>query len=192
MYLCDNEIFFLDLNTDKIISSKFKSLKEDQIIDSELFSDEFFKFLTKNHIKTTIFGQNICIIKNAKTNGIIIEKYKEILDDYFRYIEFKDLETILNIDNDNGYLNISNNYIDYYFMKKNEKNSLRINLVIFNNNLNKTIQHLFTNIYKPKKLTIFGKHDNISKLAENINKDYNILTIFPEFHYNFILEKYKK
>ena len=120
IYICDNEIFFLNLVNDKITKEKFKSLKEDQIINSELFIEEWSKFLKQNHIKISLFGDNICFIKNKNINNVVLEKYEEVLKDYFHKIEYKDLENILKIDKDTSYLNLTNNYIDYYFMKNNE------------------------------------------------------------------------
>ena len=192
IYICDNEIFFLNLLNEKIIKSKFKSIKEEQILNSELFTDEFSKFIKKNHIKISLFGDNICFLKNKNIRGVVLEKYLEIFKDYFHRIECKDLEDVLKIENNTGYLNITTNYLDYYFMKKNEQHLIRINTEIFNNNIKKAIYHIITTIYKPKKLIVLGNVENISSIAENINHDYNIATTFPEVHYNYIFEEYKK
>lgn len=192
IYICNDEIILLDTIKNIVNKSNLKSIKEDQIIASQLFSDEFSKFIKQNHIKISLFGDDICFIKNKNINNIVLEKYDEVLKEYFHKIEYKDLEEILKIDNDNGFLNITKNYIDYYFMKKNEKITLRINLAIFNNNLNKAIRHLMTTIYKPKKIMLFGNQDNISKTAENISHDYNIIAKFPEVHYNYIFDEYRK
>lgn len=192
IYICNDEIILLDTTKNIVNNSNLKSIKEDQIIDSQLFIDEFSKFIKQNHIKISLFGDDICFIKNKNINNIVLEKYDEVLKEYFHKIEFKDLEEILKIDNDNSFLNITKNYMDYYFMKKNEKVTLRINLAIFNNNLNKAIGHLMTTIYKPKKIMLFGNQDNISKTAENISHDYNIIAKFPEVHYNYIFDEYRK
>lgn len=191
LYICDDEIFFLNVAKDKIMKETFKSLKEDQIINSNLFIEEFSKFIKKNHIKMTLFGENICVIKNKNINNVVLEKYQEVLKEYYNKIEFKDLENILKIDKETSFININKHYIDYYYKKQNENISLRIHLDIFNGNLKKTLCHIITNIYKPKKMIVFGKEENIPKIAENINHDYNIMTTFPEFHYNYILEEYK-
>lgn len=191
LYICDDEIFFLNIKKDQIVKEKFKSIKEDNIINSDLFSNEFDKFLRKNHIKTTLFGENIIFIKNTNISPISQEKYQSVLKEYFRNIEFKNLETILKVDKDVGFLNISSNYIDYYFMKKNQVATLRVSLQLFNDNLNKTLHHLLTTIYKPKKIMVFGNHENIAKIAQSIEQNYNIKTTFPEIHYNYILKECK-
>ncbi len=192
LYICDDELFFLDIAKDKIYKEKFKSLKEDNIVNSAKFINEFSKFLKKNHIKTTLFGENISFIKNKQINPVILEKYEEILKEYFHKIEYINLEELLRIDKDMAYLHITKNYIDYYFMKKNQINSLRIDLEIFNQQLNKAIHHSITTIYKPKKMMVFGNQDNNSQIAESIKQNYNITTTFPEIHYHYIFEEYKK
>lgn len=192
IYICDDEIFFLHVAKDKIEQEKFKSLKEEQIIDSELFMDEFSRFLRQKHIKVSLFGDNICFITNKSINPMVLEKYDEILKEYFHKIEYKDLSEILKIEKENGFLNITEHYLDYYFMKKNERMFLRVPLSLFNDHLNKAIHHILTTIYKPKKLMVFGNRDNNSKIAESIHHDYNIATTFPEVHYHYIFEEYKK
>lgn len=191
LYICDDEIFFLNVAKDKIMKEKFKSIQEDQMINIQLFIDEFNTFLKKNNIKTSIFGENICIIKNRNINPVVLAKYNECLKEYFHKIEYINLEDLLKIDKDIGFLHITNNYIDYYFMKNNEKNVIRVNLQLFSNQ-KKAIHHIITTIYKPKKLIVFGGLENISKIAENISHDYNITTTFPEVHYNYIFEEYRK
>ncbi len=192
LYICDNEVFLLDRRKNNIIKDKFQSIKEEAIINSSLFTDEFNRFLKQNHIKTSLFGENICFIKNKNMNSVVLEKYEEILKEYFQKLEYKDLEEILKIEKDMGYLLVTKDYIEYYYMKNNEKKNIRVNLSIFNYNVNKAIQHLITFIYKSKKMMIFGNTESISKIAHDINHDYNISTTFPEIHYEFIIQEYKK
>ncbi len=192
IYICDNEIFFLDVLKEKIVKDKFKSLKEEQIQNSKLFVDEFSKFLKQNHIRISLFGDKICFIKNKSINPVILEKYEEVWQEYFHKIEYKDLDNILKIEKENGYLNITEHYLDYYFLKREEHQFLRIPLSLFNNNLRKAMHHIFTTIYKPKKLMVFGNVDNISKIAEEIRNNYNINTTFPEVYYQYVFEEYKK
>lgn len=191
LYICDNEIFFWNVVKDKIEKGTFKSIKEEQIIDSYLFIEEFHKFLNRNHIRTTLFGENISMIKNKNINPVVLEKYEECFKEYFHKIEYVDLEDLLKMDKDMSYLRITKNYIDYYFMKNNKKQGLRVPLQLFSSQ-NKVIHHLLTTIYKPKKLMVFGNGENNAKIAENISHDYNIMTTFPEVHYNYIFEEYRK
>lgn len=192
IYICDDELFFLDIKKDKIYKDKFKSMQEDAIINSSLFIDEFSKFLKKNHIKTTLFGENIGFIKTTRINSVVLEKYEEILKEYFHKIEYTNLEDVLKIDTDTGYLHITKNYIDYYFQKKGQNHSIRIDLEIFNGQLKKAIHHSITTIYKPKKMMVFGSPENLSKIAETIMQNYNIPTTFPEVYYHYIFEEYKR
>lgn len=192
LYLCDDEIFLLDVSKDKIAKEKFKSIKEEQIINSSLFTDEINDFFKKNRIKTTLFGENICFIKNRFINPVVLEKYEEILKDYFHKIEYKNLDDILKIEKNMSFLLITKSYIEYFFIKNNEKKNEKIHLSIFNYNTTKAIQHIMTFMYKPKKLMVFGNIESISNIAQAINHDYNIITTFPEIHYEFIIQEYKK
>ena len=191
IYLCDNEIFLLHLKKDKIYNEKLKSIQYEQIIDNKLFSNELNEFLKKCHIKGTLFGENIVFIKNNHLSFLNIEKYTEILKEYFRKVEFQNIEEILKIDEKNGIFLFTENYLDYYF-KKGQITSIRINLEIFSNNLNKTIHHAITAIYKPKKLMVLGSMETISKIAEDIMNNYNIPTNFPEIYSHYLFEQYKK
>ncbi len=192
LFINDDTLFFLNNKKNKIYSQKMSCLKEEEITNSEEFSKEFAKFLIKNHIRTSLFGKNIYFLKSEYLNPIMQEKYLSILNDYFKKIALKDLTTILKITNQTSYLNINDNYIDYYYLKKNTITCLRIPLYIFNNNILKTINHFFTNFYKPKKLILFGNKENIASIAKNIFKNYNIPTTFSEFPENYILEEFKE
>lgn len=190
--VCDTILLLLDKEKNKIYTKDCKSLKEDKIINSNLFVDEFNEFLKQNHIHISLLGWNLTIIINENENPIIIEKYKEILTDYFKNIKIKNIEEILDFENDNGYLNITKNYVDYYYIKKNKIQKLRVNPSLFNDNYQKMINHLLTTIYKPKKMTFFGTHEDVSKLSENINKSFGINITFPEYPTNYILEEYRR
>ncbi len=193
IYLCDNEIFFFNnMKKESVIKQKFQSLKGEQIIDSSLFINELNQFIKSNRIKISLFGDNLYFIKNETINNVVLEKYEEVLKEYFCKINYIDLIQILKIDKDNGFLLITKDYFDYYFMKNNESCLIRISLKIFNNHLKKAIHHVIANIYKPKKLMVLGNQENTSKIAEDINHEYNILTTFPEKHYQYIFEEYKK
>lgn len=190
--ICDNHLLLYNKKKNKIIEKECKSLKEDQITNANLFIEEFNLLLKQNHIRIPLFGWNACFIKNKNQNPVMTEKYIEIFSDYFRKIKIQNIEDLLNFEKDTGFLNITNNYIDYYFMKKNKVKELRINPEIFNNNYSKSISYLLTSIYKPEKITVFGTLSDISKFAETINKNYGISVTFPEKHTEYILEEYKK
>lgn len=176
----------------KIINKPFKSLKNDNLLDANLFSKELTIFLKEEKIPISIFGYNLVFIKPSSLNKIILDKYLDIFNDYYKKIKIMNIEEIINIDKNTNYLNINNNYIDYYYYKKNELEILRINNNIFDFNIHKILNYIITNIYKPKKIIIFGNNEEIPKLAYLLNHNYNILTTFPEFPQHYILEEYKK
>ncbi len=192
IYICNKELLLLDVEKNKIINKTCKSLEEDQIINGSLFIDEFNQILKENHIKLPLFGWKGCFIVNKQINNTIKEKYQEILSDYFSTIEFKNINEIINTENDRGYINITEKYVDYYFTKKNKFHALRIDLEVFNGSISKIIRHLITQIYKAKKLVVFGNYADIPKIADEIIKNYNIETKFPELPSRFLLEEYRK
>lgn len=189
-YICDNEFFFLN-EYGQVVHSIFKSIQEEEIVNSSLFREELFQFLKKNHIKISLFGKNIVFLKTGNLSALSLEKYESILKDYFKKIEFINLEKLFNIDNENGVLFITNNYIDYYFMKKNNKEYLRVPLKIFSGKQNKTLQHIFSTLYKSKKVLLLSSIENTNHMAEEINNHFNTKVTFPENFYMYIFEEYK-
>lgn len=190
--ICDNELLLLDTKQKKIVSKKFQSIDKEQIVDKMLFYDELNRLLKEHHIRIPLFGWNGCFISSQKITNIIKEKYQEILSEYFTKIKFKTIEDVVNTKNDIAYIKIVDTYIEYYFSKKGVFYSLYVDLQIFNKNIKKTINHLLTQIYKPKKIIVFGNYKDIPKIAEEILHTYNIDTKFPELPTHFILEEYKK
>ena len=185
--VCDSNFLLYDKTKEETISKDFKSLKEDQIINSELLKEEMSLLLKQNHIHIPLFGWDVTFIKSQKLNPIMTEKYKEIFSDYFRKIKEVNIEDIINFEKDSSFLNLTDSYIDYYFLKKNKSKLIRIHPEIFNDNYNKIINYIITNIYKPEKMIVFGTLSDISKYAENINKNYGINVTFPEYHSHFII-----
>lgn len=191
IYVCDNE-FFLQKENGQVLKETFKSLEREEIIDSSLFKEEFSKFLEKHSVRISLFGKNIVFIKSKNLSPLAQEKYKEIFNDYFRRIEFIDLEDLFQIDNENGVLFLTQHYFDYYYRKKNKKEQIRVDLKLFNDSYMKAIQHVMNNLYKPKNLIVLGPIENIAFITDEIHKKYAIDTTFPETYYTFIFEEYKK
>lgn len=188
----DNEFLLWDIKKNKIFNKRFKSLKKDQIINIPLFSKELSHFFREFHIHLSLFGYKLIFIKPLALNVVLLEKYLEIFNDYFRKIEVVNIEEILKIDKNISYLNINHHYLDYYYLKKNKLETLRVNKNLFNNNTLKTIKYLFTAIFKSKRMIVFGNDENIPSVVEELNHNYNIIATFPEFHHKYILEEYKK
>lgn len=190
-YICDNEFFFLN-EDGKIHHETFESLHQEEIINSSLFKEELENFLKKYRIKLSLFGKTISFLKHSELSNLSMEKYEEIFHDYFRRIEFRDIKDLFKINNETGTLLVTDSYLDYYYMKKNKKEYLRIPFKLFNENKRKIFQHIFSMIYKPKKLLILGPNENMNTIADEINKQFNIQVTFPENYYTYIFEEYKK
>ncbi len=184
-WINDDKLIVYKIKTkDKFIET-FKSLKNDIIIDNNLFLKEFSKFLKKNKIKITIFGYKIIVLKNNLLTQNNQNNLKNILTEYFSKIKFIDISSYLNNKKDEAYINLTDNFVDYIYKDK----YLRVNKNIFCNNTNNIIKHLITTIYKPKQITIFGNTE-VPNVAKNIYKKLNIKTIFSENYQTYFLELY--
>lgn len=192
IYINDNKFFLLNLKNNKIINQQFESLKESLIINEQLFEKELNKFFTKNNIPISIFGYNTCFIKNKDLNSVILNKYIELFNEYFRNIELINIEDILNKKENTSYFNINDTYLEYFYEKKNKINLIKVENTLFNNNINKMIGYLFSNIYKPKKIVVYGNSNKITRIVEKLIHYYKVTTTFSEFSENYILEEYKK
>lgn len=186
-YINDNYIYLLDCKKNTICEGKFNYLKNDEIINERKFYFEFNQFIKKNKIKLSLFGYNIQIICNDNLNLVQKDKYKELFLDYFKKVEFIDITSFLDLERNAIAINITENYLDFYFSKKNEKQIIRIFKLIFNNNDYRLIIHFFNTIFTPKKIIIFGTSELIPKLTEKINKELRIKCSYQEEYSKYIL-----
>ena len=178
IFINDNCLYLLDDKSNKIYEEKF------------YFS--FNQFIRKNKIKIPIFGYKLQLIINDKVNQIQKNKYREIFLDYFRKIEFINIKNIISINRATSIINITDNYFDFYYYKKNDICVLRIDKLIFNNNEFKIIVHFLNSIFTPKKIILFGNSDNIPKLALKINKELGIQCTYQEEYSKYILTEIQK
>lgn len=190
-YLNDDNIYLLDAKKDKIYEKKFASLKQDQIINEQKFYFELNQFLFSNKIKIPIFGYKIKLIINDNLNNLQKKTYKEIFEDYFQKVDFINITEILPIDKNRMVVNITKDYLDFFFIKKQEKNILRINIIVFNNNTFKTIMHVLNTIYMTPKIMLIGYNNQIPTLATKINKELGIHCTYQEKSAIFALNEYK-
>ena len=190
-FVNDNFINLLDIKKDCIYQQKFNYLKQDEIIDESKFYFEFNSFIRKNKIKISLFGHKLILIIN-NINHLQLKTFNAIFKDYFSKIEYKNINEFLILNKTTAIINILETYIDYYYIKKNEIQSIRINKNIFNNNEFKIINHLVNMIFNPKKIVIFGTDKIIPKITKKINKELNIECTYPEDYNNYILNEYKK
>jgi len=191
IYINDNILSILDIKNKCIKKAVFKSLKEDEIIDEQKFCFELNNFIRKNKIKIAILGYKLKLIINDNLTKFQKSKYKEILNDYFKTIEFIEIERVFKLNKNESILNINNDYIDYFFIKKNQFNIIRVNKSIFNNNDSKIINHLLNVIFKPEKIIFYGNSNNIPKLSRNLNKKSNLSTTYSENYNDYVLCLYK-
>lgn len=191
IYINDNILSLLDIKTNIIKKEEFKSLKKDEIINEQKFYFELDKFIRKNKIKIAILGYKLKLIINNNLTELQKEKYKEILKNYFKTVEFIEINNIFNLNKNTAILNVNYDYTDYFYMKKNQFNIIRVNKNIFNNNDLKIINHLLSSIFKPKKLIFFGNNNSIPKLARSLNKESSLLTSYSENYTDYVLNIYQ-
>ncbi len=192
IFINDNCLYLLDDKSNKIYEEKFDELSQDEITNEQKFYFSFNQFIRKNKIKIPIFGYKLQLIINDKVNQIQKNKYREIFLDYFRKIEFINIKNIISINRATSIINITDNYFDFYYYKKNDICVLRIDKLIFNNNEFKIIVHFLNSIFTPKKIILFGNSDNIPKLALKINKELGIQCTYQEEYSKYILTEIQK
>lgn len=186
LYFSNNDIYFYDKKKKILFSDTFSSLENDEIINQKEFSKEFNKFILKNKINLSIFGHNITFITNYTYTNFYKINLLEILLEYFKSVTFINVTDFLNITNKAAYLNITDNYIDYYYFKGNIRHQ-RIILSLFNNNIIKTVNHLLT-IYKPKKIYIYGNNSEIPQISNQLSKELIISVIFIENYNTYVIK----
>lgn len=190
-FINDNYINLLDTKKDLIYQQNFNNLKKDEIINESKFYSELNQFIKKNKIKIPILGHKIKLIVNNSLSYLQKNIYKEIFEDYFQCIEFININESIKLNKNTAIINITENYIDFYYMKKSEIKHLRSEYIIFNNNEYKTITHIINTIFKPQKIIVFGTSELIPNLTRRINKELFIECTYPEDYNNYILNKYK-
>lgn len=191
IYINDNILSLLDIKTNIIKKEEFKSLKKDEIINEQKFYFELDKFIRKNKIKIAILGYKLKLIINNNLTEFQKEKYKEILKNYFKTVEYIEINNIFKLNKNTAILNITHDYIDYFYIKKNEFSIIRVNKNIFNNNDLKIINHLLSSIFKPKKLIFYGNNNSIPKLARSLNKELSLSTSYSENYTDYVLNLFQ-
>ncbi len=192
IFINDDCLYLLDNKNNKIYEEILSNLSQDEIINEEKFYFSFNSFIRKNKIKIPLFGHKLQFIINDKLNPIQKNKYKEIFLDYFRKVDFININEILSLSRSTILVNITNNYIDFYYYKKNTISLLRIDKNIFNNNEFKVIIHFLNTIFNPKKIILFGTNEIIPKLTQKINKEIGIQCTYQEEYSKYILTEIQK
>jgi hypothetical protein len=184
IYINNNKIYLFDKKTNKLYKENFESLQNDEITNYTKFNFEFNKFIKTNHIKISIFGYRISFIKNIRLSNLQINIYKNILNNYFKNINFIDIENLLKTTKNTVIANITSNYIDYYYQKE----MLRIDNKIFNMDEINIFNYLINEIYKPKKIILIGNKENISKICNKLNQKYKIKCFYAENFETYIID----
>lgn len=188
LYFSNSNIYFFDKKKNQMFSDFFFSLKNDEVINKQEFTKEFNKFLLKNKIKLSIFGNKVIFITNYDYTNFYKFNLQELLLEYFKSVTFVNVTDFLNISNKVAYLNITDNYIDYYYFKITKKHQ-RLMLSLFNNSILKAYNH-FLSIYKPKKIYIYGNNLEIPKISNQLSKEQAISVIFVENYATYVIKSF--
>lgn len=191
LYINDDILFLLDAKKQKITNKKFNYLKNNEIQSESKFYYEFNEFIRQNKVKVSFFGHNIVMIIEKKLNNIQKEKYQEILNDYFKKIKFIYLEELLSLEKNTSLVNINENYMQIYYLKKGKIETLCLEKKVFNNEW-KAINYFLNSIFHAKKIIIFGNNMIIPKLSFKINKELNISCTYQEEYMTYILSLYQE
>jgi hypothetical protein len=188
IYLNDNILYLLNIKRKTIYEQQFVNLSQDEIINEQKFFFEFNKFIRTNKIKISLFGYNVAFIKTRYMLEPSLNKYQEILSEYFKKIQIIDILEILNLSKNKTILNITDNHIDFFYKEK----QLRINKEVFNNDNIKIIKHFINNIYHSKELLFYGNLPSLPNLVKDVNKQLNIHSIYKEDYKTYILDEFIK
>lgn len=191
IYIIDNNVYFFDNKNNELYEQKFNYLKKDEILDEQKFYFELNQFIRKNKINISLFGDRVKFIISDHLSELQKSKYKEILEEYFKKVEFIKLSSLLSLNNNSLIINITEDYLDFYY-KKDEKQYIRVEKILFNNNNFKMILHITKNIFVPKKIILFGFYKEIPNLTEKINKELGINCIYQENYIEYIIKKEKE
>ncbi len=189
IYISDNVLFLKDRKKAKIYQKQCQYLQNDEIIEKQRFYFEVVDFFHQNKIKIPLFGTKAQMIIRNDLREVEKMLYKEIFEDYFNNITFINITDCLPLKKSNALCNVSEHYLDYYYLKKNEPSFLRIDLQLFNNQETKAILYLFNNIFCPQKLILFGNNTQIFSIADYLNKETKIKIMYDENYNKYVLKE---
>lgn len=192
LYINDDTIFLLDRKKEHIYRQQCKYLKEDEIQNEHKFYFEWHEFLRKNKIRVSLFGHKLHVLIKKEINQIQQEKLKDIFMDFFQKVNFCYVEEILPLSKNTAIFNINDNYIDYYYLKKNEPVSITINKNLFSKKDFKAITFVVNSLFRPEKIILFGNSSKIPNLTSKINKELKIQCTYQEEYNTYVLNEYIK
>ncbi|HIS17538.1 MAG TPA: hypothetical protein IAC02_02870 [Candidatus Coprovivens excrementavium] len=157
------------LHHKKITNYKLKSVDNFIIINNDLFIKEFTFIINSEKINNSLLTDNIQIIIDNSYPISYINYLETLFKDLsFNKIIFKNINSILKMNRNKIYVNISPKIIKIYY----QQNVYNIN-IYFNKLEEILLLYLkeLTSIIDSDLIIIFGKNKGLKNLASNIEKE---------------------
>ena len=181
LYLKHNSIIIKNVIEKNIV-------KNGKIANVEKFLISFTKFIKKNKLNNSLFGDNIVVIINNTWTNSDIYVFKYLFSNLnYRKIEFVYDYSYYNLKSNNAYLEIRDNYmIINYFNDYKKIETIMITNNMFNN-LDDKMSYI-ANLINKRELYILGSGDEMHKFYNIFEDKYNIETYIYSNNETYILD----
>ena len=188
LFLTDSCIYFK--NNSNIIKHPVNKgiVINSKIADVDKFNKVFSKFMKKNNLNNTIFGDVIKVIINKTWTNSDMFVIKYILqNNNYRKIEFiYDIDSF-SLNNKNAYLEIWDNYMILDYLDDYKKN----NTILITNNMFNSIDSIMdyiANIVCKKELFLLGYGSLLQEIFNKFEDTYNISTYIYSNNETYLLD----
>lgn len=159
------------LNQNELKEYSLKSVNNHQVINKELFIQEFSPIIESNKINNKIFTDNLNIIIDSSYSNFYLSNLEQLFKELsFNKIEFINILDIIKLNNNELLIELSTTSIKFI------TNTMLLNCNIYNNKYKSIISILLKEVLKNtqiKTIYIYGKHNLNKKNIEYIEKISN-------------------
>lgn len=159
------------LNQNELKEYSLKSVNNHQVINKELFIQEFSPIIESNKINNKIFTDNLNIIIDSSYSNFYLSNLEQLFKELsFNKIEFINILDIIKLNNNELLIELSTTSIKFI------TNTILLNCNIYNNKYKSIISILLKEVLKNtqiKTIYIYGKHNLNKKNIEYIEKISN-------------------
>lgn len=159
------------LNQNELKEYSLKSVNNHQVINKELFIQEFSPIIETNKINNKIFTDNLNIIIDSSYSNFYLSNLEQLFKELsFNKIEFINILDIIKLNNNELLIELSTTSIKFI------TNTMLLNCNIYNNKYKSIISILLKEVLKNtqiKTIYIYGKHNLNKKNIEYIEKISN-------------------
>lgn len=159
------------LNQNELKEYSLKSVNNHQVINKELFIQEFSPIIESNKINNKIFTDNLNIIIDSSYSNFYLSNLEQLFKELsFNKIEFINILDIIKLNNNELLIELSTTSIKFI------TNTMLLNCNTYNNKYKSIISILLKEVLKNtqiKTIYIYGKHNLNKKNIEYIEKISN-------------------